>query len=163
MVASPGFCGPLKKHSSRAGDTWQPRTQKAVKRKIARHTPSRMIIDLRRARRYRLAAIVREQGGCRRGFGAEFLALDSGCPAEYGERRRRTGPASQVRSQEVVMVRISVFDATSEGKKFDHDDDVNRHMKLVRERLGSFGLVRTEVDKGMAGGASRRRFRSASS
>ena len=61
------------------------------------------------------------------------------------------------------MVRISVFDATSEGKKFDHDCDVNRHMKLVRERLGSFGLVRTEVDKGMAGGASRRRFRSARS
>ena len=51
------------------------------------------------------------------------------------------------------MVRISVLYATAEGKKFDHDYYVNRHMKLVRERLGSFGLVRTEVDKGMAGGA----------
>ena len=51
------------------------------------------------------------------------------------------------------MVRISVFYATAEGKKFDHDYYVNRHMKLVRERLGSFGLVRTEVDKGVAGGA----------
>jgi len=51
------------------------------------------------------------------------------------------------------MVRISVFYATSEGKKFDHDYYVNRHMKLVRDRLTSFGLVRTEVDKGMAGGA----------
>src|SRR2546426_1921529 len=51
------------------------------------------------------------------------------------------------------MVRISVFYATAEGKKFDHDYYVNRHMKLVRERLGSFGLIRTEVDKGMAGGA----------
>src|SRR5256712_13836566 len=51
------------------------------------------------------------------------------------------------------MVRISVFYATAQGKKFDHDYYVNRHMKLVRERLGSFGLVRTEVDKGMAGGA----------
>jgi len=30
---------------------------------------------------------------------------------------------------------------------------VNRHMKLGRDRLTSFGLVRTEVDKGMAGGA----------
>ncbi|HXL46663.1 MAG TPA: EthD family reductase, partial [Candidatus Binatia bacterium] len=56
-------------------------------------------------------------------------------------------------SQEVIMVRISVFYATAEGKKFDHDYYVNRHMKLVRERLGSFGLVRTEVDKGVAGGA----------
>jgi uncharacterized protein (TIGR02118 family) len=51
------------------------------------------------------------------------------------------------------MVRISVLYATSEGKKFDHDYYVNRHMKLVRERLGSFGLVRTEVDKGTGGGA----------
>ena len=51
------------------------------------------------------------------------------------------------------MVRISVFYATAEGKKFDHDYYVNQHMKLVRERLGSFGLVRTEVDKGVAGGA----------
>lgn len=51
------------------------------------------------------------------------------------------------------MVRISVFYATSEGKKFDHDYYVDRHMKLVRERLNSFGLVRTEVDKGLGGGA----------
>jgi len=51
------------------------------------------------------------------------------------------------------MVRISVLYATSEGKKFDHDYYVNRHMKLVRERLNSFGLVRTEVDKGLGGGA----------
>ena len=50
------------------------------------------------------------------------------------------------------MVRIAVFYPTSEGKKFDHDYFVNRHMKLVRDRLTSFGLVRTEVDKGMAGG-----------
>ena len=39
------------------------------------------------------------------------------------------------------------------GVRFDHDYYVNKHMKLVRERLGSFGLVRTEVDKGKAGGA----------
>ncbi len=51
------------------------------------------------------------------------------------------------------MIRISVFYATAEGKKFDHDYYVNRHMKRVRECLSSFGLVRTEVDKGMAGGA----------
>src|SRR5438093_9574357 len=68
---------------------------------------------------------------------------------EYVEPRWRIHPASQ----EVTLVRISVFYATSEGKKFDHDYYVNRHMKLVRERLGSFGLIRTEVDKGMAGGA----------
>ncbi|PYN07446.1 MAG: EthD family reductase [Candidatus Rokuibacteriota bacterium] len=51
------------------------------------------------------------------------------------------------------MVRISVLYPASEGKKFDVDYYVNKHMKLVRERLSSFGLVRTEVDKGVAGGA----------
>src|SRR5436309_16023728 len=68
---------------------------------------------------------------------------------EYVEPRWRIHPASQ----EVTLVRISVFYATAEGKKFDHDYYVNRHMKLVRERLGSFGLVRTEADKPLAGGA----------
>jgi len=79
----------------------------------------------------------------------DLLALDRGRPAEYGGRRRWIQPANQ----EATMVRISVFYPTSEGKKFDHDYYVNRHMKLVRDRLTSFGLVRTEVDKGMAGGA----------
>jgi hypothetical protein len=47
------------------------------------------------------------------------------------------------------MVRISVLYATSEGKKFDHDYYVKTHMKLVRDCLNGFGLVRTEVDKGL--------------
>jgi uncharacterized protein (TIGR02118 family) len=51
------------------------------------------------------------------------------------------------------MIRISVLYPSGEGKKFDVDYYVNKHMKLVRERLGSFGLVRTEVDRGVAGGA----------
>jgi len=51
------------------------------------------------------------------------------------------------------MIRVSVLYANEAGKKFDHDYFVNKHMKLVRERLTSFGLVRTEVDKGKAGGA----------
>jgi uncharacterized protein (TIGR02118 family) len=51
------------------------------------------------------------------------------------------------------MIRISVLYPNETGKKFDHDYYVKKHMALVRERLGSFGLVRTEVDKGMGGGA----------
>lgn len=51
------------------------------------------------------------------------------------------------------MIRISVLYPSGQGKKFDVDYYVNKHMKLVRERLGSFGLVRTEVDRGVAGGA----------
>jgi uncharacterized protein (TIGR02118 family) len=51
------------------------------------------------------------------------------------------------------MVRISVLYPNEAGKKFDLDYYRNRHMKLVGDRLKSFGLIRTEVDKGIAGGA----------
>ncbi len=51
------------------------------------------------------------------------------------------------------MVRITVLYPAGEGKKFDHDYYVQKHMALVRQRLGKYGLVRTEVDKGIAGGA----------
>ena len=51
------------------------------------------------------------------------------------------------------MVRITVLYPAGEGKKFDHDYYVRKHMALVRQRLGKYGLVRTEVDKGVAGGA----------
>jgi uncharacterized protein (TIGR02118 family) len=51
------------------------------------------------------------------------------------------------------MVRISVLYPNEPGKKFDHDYYVNTHMKLVRDRLAGFGVVRTEVDRGVAGGA----------
>ena len=51
------------------------------------------------------------------------------------------------------MIRVSVMYPTSEGKKFDYDYYANKHMKLVRERWGSMGLVKVEVDRGVAGGA----------
>jgi len=50
------------------------------------------------------------------------------------------------------MVRITVLYPNEAGKTFDYDYYVNKHMKLVRDRLGS-AIVRTEVDKGVAGGA----------
>lgn len=51
------------------------------------------------------------------------------------------------------MVRITVLYPNESGKKLDHDYYVNKHMKLVRQRLDSFGLRRTELDKGVGGGA----------
>jgi uncharacterized protein (TIGR02118 family) len=51
------------------------------------------------------------------------------------------------------MVRISVMYPSGEGKMFDHAYYVDKHMTLVRERWGGMGLVRTEVDRGVAGGA----------
>lgn len=41
------------------------------------------------------------------------------------------------------MVRVSVL----------YPNYINKHMKLVRDRLGAFGVARTEVDRGVAGGA----------
>ena len=50
------------------------------------------------------------------------------------------------------MIRVSVMYPSGEGKKFNHDYYANQHMALVHKRLDSLGLIRTEVDKGLAGG-----------
>ena len=51
------------------------------------------------------------------------------------------------------MIRVSVMYPTTEGKKFDYDYYANKHMKgLVHARWGSMGLVKVEVDRGIAGG-----------
>jgi uncharacterized protein (TIGR02118 family) len=51
------------------------------------------------------------------------------------------------------MIRVSVMYPAAEGKKFDHDYYVHKHMALVRQRWGGMGLVKIEVDRGVAGGA----------
>ncbi len=51
------------------------------------------------------------------------------------------------------MIRVSVLYPGGEGKTFDHGYYVHKHMALVKEWLGSLGLRRLEVDKGVAGGA----------
>ncbi len=51
------------------------------------------------------------------------------------------------------MIRISVLYPSGEGKRFDYDYYTKKHMPLVSERLKSGGLIRLEVDKGLAGGA----------
>jgi uncharacterized protein (TIGR02118 family) len=51
------------------------------------------------------------------------------------------------------MVRMSVMYPRGEGKKFDLDYYAKKHMPLVQARWGGMGLVRYEIDKGLAGGA----------
>jgi hypothetical protein len=53
------------------------------------------------------------------------------------------------------MARISVLYPSKPGKRLHHDRDVTKHMRLVPDRLGSFGVVGTEVDTDVAGGAPR--------
>ncbi|HYF18059.1 MAG TPA: EthD family reductase [Ramlibacter sp.] len=50
------------------------------------------------------------------------------------------------------MYKISVMYPHSEGVRFDHDYYRDRHMKLVKDRLGAACKYYT-VDKGVAGGA----------
>jgi uncharacterized protein (TIGR02118 family) len=47
---------------------------------------------------------------------------------------------------------VSVLYPNEAGKKFDFDYYRNTHMKLAGARLTPFGLIRYEVDRGLAGG-----------
>ena len=49
------------------------------------------------------------------------------------------------------MIRVAVMYPQSEGKSFNLDYYMNKHMKLVNEKLGPLGLVSSEVDAGISG------------
>jgi len=51
------------------------------------------------------------------------------------------------------MVCISVFYPNASGKNFDHEYYAQNHMPLVMNRCQGFGLIRYEIDTGLAGGA----------
>jgi uncharacterized protein (TIGR02118 family) len=51
------------------------------------------------------------------------------------------------------MVRVSVLYPNETGKRFDHAYYAGKHLPMVMERLKEFGMLRYEVDKGLAGGA----------
>jgi uncharacterized protein (TIGR02118 family) len=48
------------------------------------------------------------------------------------------------------VIRVSVLYPNSEGKRFDEDYYVNKHMTMVADKLGS-AMVRYEIDKGIGG------------
>ena len=49
------------------------------------------------------------------------------------------------------MIRISVMYPATPGSRFDWDYYLGPHLDLSRRLLGGRGLVRTEIDKGLAG------------
>jgi uncharacterized protein (TIGR02118 family) len=51
------------------------------------------------------------------------------------------------------MVCISVLYPNASGKKFDHEYYAQTHMPLVMDRCKGSGLIRWEIDSGLAGGA----------
>ena len=50
------------------------------------------------------------------------------------------------------MVRVTVLYPNESAKRFDHDYYASKHMPMVMERLKGSGMLRYEVDKGLAGG-----------
>jgi uncharacterized protein (TIGR02118 family) len=55
-------------------------------------------------------------------------------------------------NKEKVMIKVSVMYANVPGARFDHDYYRDKHMPLVKDRLGEACKYYT-VDKGLAGGA----------
>src|SRR5262249_49165693 len=51
-----------------------------------------------------------------------------------------------------AMVRVTVLYPNESAKRFDHDYYARKHMPMVMERLKGSGMLRYEVDKGLAGG-----------
>lgn len=51
---------------------------------------------------------------------------------------------------ELPMIHIAVAYPDGEGHTFDHDYYANKHMAMVKDRIGS-ALLRTAVDRGIAG------------
>jgi len=51
------------------------------------------------------------------------------------------------------MIRVSVLYPQTEGAKFDHDYYAQKHIPFQREKLEPHGMVKAEIDKGIAGGA----------
>jgi uncharacterized protein (TIGR02118 family) len=51
------------------------------------------------------------------------------------------------------MVCVSVLYPHAPGKKFDHEYYARKHMPMVMNLCGSSGLIRYEIDRGLAGGA----------
>jgi uncharacterized protein (TIGR02118 family) len=49
------------------------------------------------------------------------------------------------------MVRLSVMYPAAPGPRFDWDYYLGPHLELARKLLGSRGLIRTEIDRGVAG------------
>ncbi len=50
------------------------------------------------------------------------------------------------------MVRVTVLYPNESAKRFDHDYYASKHLPMVMERLKGSGMLRYEVDKGLAGG-----------
>jgi uncharacterized protein (TIGR02118 family) len=49
------------------------------------------------------------------------------------------------------MIRVTVLYPNDPGKRFDHTYFATKHLPMVKDRLKDFGMLRYEVDRGLAG------------
>ena len=47
------------------------------------------------------------------------------------------------------MIRVSILYPNEEGKKFDWDYYLNKHMPMLHEKLDPISLIKAEIDKGI--------------
>jgi uncharacterized protein (TIGR02118 family) len=87
------------------------------------------------------------------GFGSGLLPLVA---IRYGLNtaplRSSYRPTEYTGSQEKTMIKVTVMYANVPGARFDHDYYRNKHMPLVKSRMGD-SCKHYSVDKGLSGGA----------
>jgi uncharacterized protein (TIGR02118 family) len=74
-----------------------------------------------------------------------------GCRVECLARIMRTVAANTANGRRPAMIKVSVMYPNEPGARFDHDYYRDKHMPLVKARMGDSCRYYT-VDKGLAGG-----------
>jgi len=82
------------------------------------------------------------------GARASFSALSKSLRMRIG----RTREPAQAPARRTTMIKVSVMYPNKPGARFDHEYYRNKHMPLVKSRMGDSCKYYT-VDKGLAGGA----------
>jgi uncharacterized protein (TIGR02118 family) len=81
----------------------------------------------------------------------EQLTLNRATPPILSSRAEQRRGAGR-HPRRTMMIKVSVMYANTPGARFDHAYYRDKHMPLVKKRLGDACLYYT-VDKGLAGGA----------
>jgi uncharacterized protein (TIGR02118 family) len=74
------------------------------------------------------------------------------CPPSQARKRGGHGATLQTSNQEEAMIKVSVMYPNNPGVRFDHDYYRDKHMPMLKARMGDSCKYYT-IDKGLAGGA----------
>jgi uncharacterized protein (TIGR02118 family) len=82
----------------------------------------------------------------------EYDAAVDDLDRRYDEMMDRLDGSYLIPKGATIMYRVSIMYPNQEGAEFDFEYYRTTHMQLIEKHLKSFGLVKTEVDKGISGG-----------